>query len=247
LRPSIGPRRNSFKMEEPPTIDAVRIHLADDHIIFREGLEAILSSREDVEVVGRSSTGEEAASQVGKTKPDLVITELDMQIKSAQEILEGIREASPHSRIVVLTMQDSLHYLKALSRMGIDAYLHKTSSKEELMATIDALSHQASPGGQKVVVSMPRGLIERLGEEPDGALSEREIEILVLAARGHSNDQIAEELHLAPATVKRHLANVYQKIGVRSRSEAVRTALMEQWIGIGEITESSDGDGPPGG
>jgi ATP/maltotriose-dependent transcriptional regulator MalT len=70
---------------------------------------------------------------------------------------------------------------------------------------------------------------------------------LVLAARGHSNDQIAEELHLAPATVKRHLANVYQKIGVRSRSEAVRTALMEQWIGIGEIIESSDGDGHPGG
>jgi DNA-binding NarL/FixJ family response regulator len=226
---------------------AVRIHLADDHTIFREGLEAILSSREDVEVVGRSSTGEEASSQVGKTKPDLVITELDMQIKGAQEILEGIREASPHSRIVVLTMQESLHYLKALSRMGIDAYLHKTSSKEELMATIDALRHQASQEGQNAVVSMPRGLIERLGEEPAGALSERETEILVLAARGHSNDRIAEELHLAPATVKRHLANVYQKIGVRSRSEAVRTALMEQWIGIGEITESSDGDGPPGG
>src|SRR5215204_5707349 len=88
-------------MEEPPTIDAVRIHLADDHTIFREGLEAILSSREDVEVVGRSSTGEEASSQVGRTKPDLVITELDMQIKSAQEILERIREASPDSRIVV--------------------------------------------------------------------------------------------------------------------------------------------------
>jgi DNA-binding NarL/FixJ family response regulator len=97
------------------------------------------------------------------------------------------------------------------------------------------------------VVSMPRGLIERLDEEPAGALSEREIEILVLAARGHSNERIAEELHLAPSTVKRHLANVYQKIGVRSRSEAVRMALMEQWIGIGEITESSDGDVPPGG
>ena len=225
---------------------AVRIHLADDHIIFREGLEAILSSREGVEVVGRSSTGEEASSQVGKTKPDLVITELDMQIKGAQEILEGIREASPDSRIVVLTMQDSLHYLKALSRMGIDAYLHKTSSKEELMATIDALSHQASLDRPQVV-SMPRGLIERLDEEPAGALSERETEILVLAARGLSNDRIAEELHLAPATVKRHLANVYEKIGVRSRSEAVRMALMEQWIGIGEITESSDGDGHPGG
>jgi two-component system nitrate/nitrite response regulator NarL len=146
----------------------------------------------------------------------------------------------------VLTMQESLHYLKALSRMGIDAYLHKTSSKEELMATIDALSRQAKPGEQNPVVSMPRGLIERLGEGPDGALSERETEILVLAARGLSNDRIAEELHLAPATVKRHLANIFQKIGVRSRSEAVRRALMEQWIGVGEIT-SPDGDGHPGG
>jgi DNA-binding NarL/FixJ family response regulator len=79
-------------------------------------------------------------------------------------------------------------------------------------------------------------------------LSERETEVLVLAARGLSNDQIAEELRLAPATVKRHLANVYQRIGVRSRSEAVRTALMEQWIGLTEITHadsdgSSDGSG----
>ncbi len=225
----------------------IRVHLADDHTMFREGLEAILSSREDVEVVGTSTTGEEASSQVGKTKPDLVITQLDMRIKTAQEILEGIRSASPDSGIVVLTMFDNLHYLKALSRMGIDAYLHKTSSKEELIATIDAASRQASPGGQNVVISLPRGLLERLGEEPAGALSERETEVLVLAARGLSNDQIAEELHLAPATVKRHLANVYQKIGVGSRSEAVRMALMEQWIGIGEITGAANGDGSSGG
>jgi ATP/maltotriose-dependent transcriptional regulator MalT len=112
------------------------------------------------------------------------------------------------------------------------------------MAAIDALSRQASPGGQDLVVSMPRGLLERMGEEPAGALSERETEVLVLAARGLSNEQIAEEVHLSPATVKRHLANVYEKTGVRSRSEAVRTALMEQWIGLGEIT-SSDRDGPP--
>jgi len=225
---------------------ALRVHLADEHTMFREGLESILSSREDVEVVGRSTTGEEAAALVRETKPDLVITQLDMQIKTAEEILDGIRFASPDSKIVVLTMFDNLHYLKALSRLGIDAYLHKTSSIEELLATIDAVSRQASQGGQNVVISMPRGLLERMGEEPVGALSERETEVLVLAARGLSNDQIAEELSLAPATVKRHLANVYQKIGVRSRSEAVRTALMEQWIGIGEIT-SADGDGPPGG
>ena len=224
---------------------AMRVHLADDHTMFREGLEAILSSREDIEVVGTSSTGEEAAAQVGKTKPHLVITQLDMQIKTAEEILEGIRQASPGSKIVVLTMFDNLHYLKALSNLGIDAYLHKTSSSEELIATIEAASRY--PGGNNVVVSMPRGLLERMGDEPVGALSERETEVLVLAARGLSNHQIATELNLAEATVKRHLANVYQKIGVGSRSEAVRTALMEQWIGIGEITEAADGHGTPGG
>jgi DNA-binding NarL/FixJ family response regulator len=94
---------------------------------------------------------------------------------------------------------------------------------------------------------MPRGLIERMGEEPVGALTERETEIVVLAARGLPNAQIAEELAITEATVKRHLANVYQKIGVRSRSEAVRKALMEQWIGIGEITSATDGDGSSGG
>jgi DNA-binding NarL/FixJ family response regulator len=216
-------------------MSSVRVHLADDHVVFREGLEAILASREDVEVVGRSSTGEEAATLVEQTKPDLVVTQLDMELQRAEEILSGIREASPESKIVVLTMFDNLHYLKALSKMGIDAYIHKSSSSKDVVATIDALGHDT--GGKNVVISMPRGFLERLGEEPMGTLSERETEVLVLAARGFSNDQIAGQLYLAPSTVKRHLANIYLKIGVRSRSEEVRMALMEQWIGLEEITQ----------
>ena len=225
----------------------VRVHLADDHTMCREGLASILASRDDVEVVGQSSTGEDAVALIEQSKPDLVITQTDMSLKEAEEVLSKIRSASPDSRIVVLTMFDNLHFLKALSRLGIDAYLHKTSSSRELLATIDALSRD--PGGSNVVVSMPRGLLERLGEDPVGALSERETEIVVLAARGLSNHQIGKELNLAESTVKRHLANVYQKIGVRSRSEAVRTALMEQWIGIHEITSadgSYDSDGSDG-
>jgi DNA-binding NarL/FixJ family response regulator len=221
----------------------IRVHLADDHTMFREGLEAILSSRGDgIEVVGRSSSGgEDAIALVGENKPDVVIAQIDMDLKTAQDVLTGIRSASPDSRIVVLTMHDNLRYLQALSKLGIGAYIHKSSSSEELIATIDAISRD--PRGDNMVVSMPRGLLERLGEEPMGALSERESEIVVLAARGLSNHQIATELGLSEATVKRHLANVYQKIGVRSRSEAVRTALMEQWIGIGEITSPDGSDG----
>jgi DNA-binding NarL/FixJ family response regulator len=164
------------------------------------------------------------------------MTSLSAAISVARALAVHLGEL-PSSRIVVLTMFENLRYLKALSKLGIDAYVHKSSSSEELVATIDALSRD--PGGENVVVSMPRGLLERLGEEPVGTLSERETEIVVLIARGLSNRKIATELNLAPATVKRHLANVYQKIGVRSRSEAVRTALMEQWIGLGEIIMSS--------
>ena len=225
---------------------AIRVHLADDHTLFREGLEAILASRQaGIVVVGRSSTGgEDALALIEENKPDVVIAQIDVDLNTAREVLSQIRSSSPDSRIVVLTMFDNLRYLKALSEFGIDAYIHKSSSSEELLVTIEAASRK--PGGENVVVSMPRGLLERMGEEPVGALSERETEIVVLAARGLTNDQIARELNLAPSTVKRHLANVYQKIGVGSRSEAVRMALMEQWIGIRDITHA-DLDGSSGG
>jgi DNA-binding NarL/FixJ family response regulator len=218
----------------------VRVHLADDLTMFREGLEAILASKEGMEVVGSTSTGDEAAAQVGKTKPDVIVAELDVQPKAAGEIVEGLREASPESRIVVLTLWDNLRYVQAVSRMAVDALMHKSSSAEELIATINAVS--ANPGRGNAMISMPRELLQRLGEGPPGGLSEREIEVLMLAARGHSNRLIAQELYLAEATVKRHLANVYQKVGVRSRYEAVRTALEEEWIGFHEII-SPNGDG----
>jgi DNA-binding NarL/FixJ family response regulator len=221
---------------------AVRVHLADDHTMFRQGLESILASREGIEVVGSTSTSEQAAEQVARTRPDVIVTQLDMQPKMAQEIIEGLREASPESRIIVLTLWDNLRYLRAISKMGIDALVHKSSSAEELLATIDA----AARGGSNAVISMPRALLQRLGEKPAGVLSERELEVLVLAARGLSNGRIASSLHISEATVKRHLANAYEKMGVGSRNEAVRTALVEQWIGLHEIT-SADGDGSPGG
>jgi DNA-binding NarL/FixJ family response regulator len=225
---------------------AIRVHLADDHTMFREGLEALLASRNGIEVVGRSSTGgEDAIVLIEADKPDVVITQIDTDLRTAKEVLSRVRRASPDSRIVVLTMFDNLHYVQALSRLGIDAYIHKTSSAEELIATVEALGRD--PDGKNVVVSMPRGSLEKIGEAPMGALSERETEVLVHVSRGLSNHQIAEELNISEATVKRHLANVYRKTGVRSRSQATRIALTEQWIGIGEITSSADGNGSSGG
>ena len=162
-------------------MSVVRVHLADDHTMFRQGLEAILSSRGEIEVVGSTSTGPEAAERVATTRPDVIVTQLDMQLKEAEEILAGIRGASPDSRIVVLTLWDNLRWLQAIAKMGIDAYIHKSSSAEELATTLGLVS--SDPGGGNAVISMPRGMLERLGEGPEGSLSERETEIVVLAAR----------------------------------------------------------------
>ncbi len=221
---------------------AIRVHLADDHTMFREGLAAIFTSQGgDVEVVGQSFTGgDDALALIERNKPDVVITQIDADLHKAKEVLSRIRSVSPNSRIIVLTMFDNLHYLQALSKLGIHAYVHKSSSSEELIATIGTLI--GDPDGKNVVVSMPRGLLERLGEGPVGALSERETEIVVLAARGLSNFQIARELRLSEATVKRHLANVYAKIGVGSRSEAVRKALVEEWIVLHDIISAGSND-----
>lgn len=223
---------------------AVRAILIDDHTMFREGLVSILCSRGgDIEVLGHSPTGEEAFALLRENTPEVVITQIDMDLHVAKEVLRRIREASPHSRIVVLTILDNLRYVQALSKLGIDAYIHKTSSAQELVATIEALMRE--PKGENIVLSMPRGSLERMGEGPMGTLSERETEVLVHVARGLSNYQIATQMRLAESTVKRHLANIYEKVGVGSRSEATRVALQEMWIGISEITQADlDGSGP---
>jgi DNA-binding NarL/FixJ family response regulator len=215
----------------------VRVVLIDDHTLFRQGLLSLLSHRKGIKVVGDSDTGEGALALLEEQSPEVVVTQIDMDLGVAKEILRRVREASPDSRIVVLTVFDNLRYVQALSRLGIDAYIHKSSSEEELVATIEALTHD--PGGGDTVISVPRGSLERMGEGPMGELSERETEVLVLAARGLSNQQIAAEMHLADATVKRHLSNVYEKVGVSSRTEAVRMALVEQWIGLREITREA--------
>ena len=199
-------------------------------------------------MVGQGRHGPEAVDLVGRLEPDVVITQVEHHPEGAEEILSAMRSASPGSRIVVLTMFDNLHYLKALSKFGIDAYVHKSSSVEELLATVTALSRDGA-GGDNVVVSMPRGSLERIGDGHEGAITDRELEVLVLVARGLSNRQIASSLVLSEATVKRHLANLYSKIGVGSRSEAVRTALDEQWIGFHELVSpgphSPDGSERP--
>jgi DNA-binding NarL/FixJ family response regulator len=215
--------------------------LADDQTLFRQGLAAILASYEGVEVVAEVPNDEEALRLARELSPDVVIMEVQMPFQRALETLEAMRAFSDPPKVVIVTMFESPRYVRNLTGVGASAYLLKTSSSEHLLAAVRAAVFD--PEGRNAVFGMPEQMLEEGGDGVEGILSTRELEILLLAARGLSNIQIATTLHLSEATVKRHLANIYPKMGVSSRGEATRKALRENWITIEEITEPDPGEG----
>ena len=214
----------------------IRALLADDHTMFRQGLATLLTSYGGVEVVAETTNDEGAVALAREKNPDVVIMQVEMPIERAKENLSRMqREVSPPPKVIIVTMSEDPHYVRELMSVGASAYLVKSASAEHLIAAIRTAVFD--PKGENVVVGMPRGMLEKTETGPNGTVSARELEILLLAARGLSNRQIANKLTVAEGTVKRHLANAYNKMGVGSRGEAVRRALCEDWITIQEVTQ----------
>jgi DNA-binding NarL/FixJ family response regulator len=184
---------------------------------------------------------EEALTLARELRPDAVVMQVQMPFERAKETLSAMRSFPDPPKVVIVTMLESPRYVRGLSGAGASAYLLKTASAEHLIAAVRAAV--LDPEGGSAVVGMPPAMLEEGGEGAEGVLSAREVEVLLLAARGLSNGRIASSLYLSEATVKRHLANVYEKMGVGSRGEAAREALMRDWITIEEIKGPAPGDG----
>jgi DNA-binding NarL/FixJ family response regulator len=219
----------------------IRVLLADDHTMFREGLARILASYGDMEVIAEVPNDDEALKLARELSPDVVIMQVQMPFERALQTLKAMRSFPDPPKVVIVTMFESPRYLRGLTGVGASAYLLKTSSSEHLVAAVRAAAFD--PASENAVVGMPRSMLEGTEEGVDGILSGREFEILLLAARGLSNRQIASSLHVSEGTVKRHLANVYPKMGVGSRGEAAKEALLREWITIEEITAEDEGGG----
>ena len=213
----------------------IRVLLADDHTMFREGLASILASYGGLAVVAEVPNDAEALRLVGELSPDVVIMQVQMPFQRAKQTLEAMRSFPDPPKVVIVTRFESPRYVRGLSGVGVSAYLLKTSSSEHLVAAIRAAV--LDPLSENAVVGMPSQILEATEEGVESVLTARELEILLLAARGLSNEHIASSLYLSEATVKRHLANIYPKMGVTSRGEAARQALMREWITIEEIAE----------
>jgi DNA-binding NarL/FixJ family response regulator len=227
--------------ESPKTGEPIRALLADDHTMFREGLAGLLASYEGMEVVAEVPNDEEAISLTRELRPDVVIMQVQMPFEKAKESLKRMRSASPPPKVIIVTMFEEPRYVRELMELGASAYLVKSSSSEHLVAAVRAAVFD--PTSRNVVVGMPLGMLAGTQADVESVLSARELEVLLLSSRGLSNRQIASRAHLSEATVKRHMANVNQKIGTSSRGEAARKALSEGWITIQEVTEDEDKGG----
>lgn len=219
-----------------------RVLLADDHTLFREGLAGLLASYGGMEVVGSTINDLHAAALAEKLRPDVVIMQVQIPFERAREILTRMRDIVPRPKVVIVTMFEDPRHVRELMRLGASAYLLKSSSSNQLIGAVRAAV--SAPQGENVIVGMPRSALVKADEASDGTLSARELEVLLLMSRGLSNQQISSHLHLAETTIKRHLANVYEKMGVHSRSEATRMALHEEWITIRDVTDDWEEEVP---
>jgi DNA-binding NarL/FixJ family response regulator len=217
----------------------IRVLLADDHTMFRQGLAGILSSYGGMEVIAEVPNDADALELARELSPDVVIMQVQMPFERALQTLKAMRSFPDPPKVVIVTMFESPRYVRGLAGVGASAYLLKSTSAEHLVAAVRAAAFD--PASENAVVGMPRSMLEGTQEGAESVLSARELEILLLTARGLSNQQIASSLHLSEATIKRHLANVYQKMGVHSRGEASKEALLREWITIEEVTAEDEG------
>ncbi len=218
----------------------IRVLLADDHTMFRQGLKEMLATGGDIEIVGEASNGREALALAEKIRPDLVILDVEMPVMGADEVMDRLLEVTPTPRVVILTMHDNPRLVREFLGRGASGYLSKSASIEGLLTAVrTAAESPLGPRQENVILAVPREVLERVENDAEGSPSARELEILLLAARGLSNRQIATTLTISEATVKRHLANLYAKMGVGSRSEATSKALSEGWMTARDLTRET--------
>lgn len=209
--------------------------LADDHRMVREGMAEMLSLNDDVEVVAQAGDGREAVTLAKETNPDVVILDVEMPVMGAQAAMAHLLRLSPTPKVVVVTVFADRRLVRELLGLGASAFLAKSASSQDLISTVRSVARAPHGEGDNVIVSVPRENYdaEASAEIP---LSPREVEILRMVARGAGNKEVSETLHLSETTVKRHLSNVYEKLGVRTRGEAVSRAVSEGWISSWDIT-----------
>ncbi len=218
-------------MEELKTI---RILIAEDHVLVREGLRTLLEAQPDMKVVGEAINGEEAVRKTKEVKPDIILMDITMPGMNGLEATYQIRRDNPDVKILVLTMHEGNEYFFKILEAGASGYFVKGGSSSELIAALQAVWR----GDVFLYPTMAKKLLSDYlhrvssGQDKENydGLTNREREILKFIAEGDSNQEIAERLVLSPSTVQTHRANIMAKLGLHSRTELVKYAIRRGFI-----------------
>lgn len=206
----------------------IRVLVADDHVVVRKGLSALLATEPDIEVVGEAENGHEAVTQAERLRPDVILMDLVMPEMDGIEAIHRITTHQPEARILVLTSFAADDKVFPAIKAGALGYLLKDSGPEELVGAI----HQVYRGESSLHPAIARKLLQELSrpsEQPPTPepLTEREVEVLQLVARGRSNREIAGKLTISEATARTHVSNILHKLHLASRTQAALYALRE--------------------
>ena len=221
--------------------EPIRTLIVDDHALFRRGLEIVLITEPDIEVVGQAGDGAEAVRKAGESLPDVVLMDVRMPRSNGIVACRQIKEVAPSAKIIILTMSDEEEDLFEAIKAGASGYLLKDIPLDELAEAVRAVH-----GGQSLISPSMAGklltefaaLARREADEPPQQvpapkLTEREMQVLRLVARGMNNRDIAKELFISDNTVKNHVRNILEKLQIHSRMEAVMIAVRENLIEFG--------------
>ncbi len=213
---------------------SIRVLLAEDHRIVREGTRQLLEQAGDLVIVGEAENGRQAVDMTAELLPDVVVMDGRMPVLNGLEATRAIKERHPGVRVLILSAYESDQYVFPALEAGADGYLLKTSSGQELARAIRRVYRGQSVLDPQITGRVLEQVTARRPPRADAtmveALSERELEVLQVVAAGKSNKEIADRLSISVYTVQVHLRNIYGKLGVASRTEAVTVALRRGWI-----------------
>jgi DNA-binding NarL/FixJ family response regulator len=206
----------------------IRVLIADDHAILREGVRALLALSEDIEVVGEASDGGEAIEACQRLEPDVVLLDIAMPGLGGLEAALTIRKESPRTRILVLTQYDDREYVARFLKLGVSGYVLKKAAGAELASAIRSVHRGGlvlDPEVARQALSEPPVAAADAGEDPYETLTPREKQVLRLVAEGRANKEIAEELGISVKTAMSHREHVMEKLQLHGRTELIKFAL----------------------
>lgn len=211
--------------------NSIKVMIADDHILMREGIRQLLEFDGTIEVIAEANDGEECLEKLKTIKPEVLLLDINMPKKNGIEVLESIRKQNLKVKVLILTVHNEIEYLLKAVDIGVDGYILKDSESAELKRAIVTVSEGESYIQSSLIPALNSRLIARdIDKEKIDSLTKRELEVLIQVANGMFNKEIANALNISERTVKNHLSNIFKKIDVSDRTQAAVFAIKNDII-----------------